>query len=114
MSVLVTGGAGFIGSHTIVNLLESGYDVVAIDNLVNSKPGVFRRIQDLTGRPVEFHQMDVLDSEGLERVFRTRHIEFVIHFAGLKSLAESISQPRRYWMNNVVGTLVLTEVMERN
>ncbi|HXG43427.1 MAG TPA: UDP-glucose 4-epimerase GalE [Gemmatimonadales bacterium] len=114
MAILVTGGAGFIGSHTVLELLQAGHEVVVVDNLSNAKPEALRRVQQLAGRSLEFHRVDLLDREALDRVFQTRPVESVIHFAGLKAVGESVSVPRRYWMNNVVGTLILTETMERH
>ena len=114
MRILVTGGAGFIGSHTSLELLNAGHEVVVVDNLSNSKPEALRRVQQLAGRPLRFDRVDLLDREGLEVVFRETRPEAVIHFAGLKAVGESVAQPRRYYMNNVVGTLYLTEVMERH
>jgi len=113
MAILVTGGAGFIGSHTVLELLQAGHEVVVVDNLSNAKPEALRRVQQLAGRSLEFHRVDLLDREALDRVFRSRPVESVIHFAGLKAVGESVAVPRRYWMNNVVGTLILTEMMER-
>ena len=115
MRILVTGGsAGFIGSHTSLELLKAGHDVIVVDNLSNSKPEGLRRVQELAGRPLRFEKIDLLDRDGLDRVFRESKPEAVIHFAGLKAVGESVAQPRRYYMNNVVGTLVLTEIMERH
>lgn len=113
MRILVTGGAGFIGSHTSLELLGSGHDVIVVDNLSNSKPEGLRRVQELAGRPLRFEKIDLLDREGLDQVFKESRPEAVIHFAGLKAVGESVAQPRRYYMNNVVGTLILTEIMER-
>ncbi len=113
MAILVTGGAGFIGSHTVLELLQTGHDVVVVDNLSNAKPEALRRVQELAGRSLAFHRVDLLDREALDQVFRSRPVEAVIHFAGLKAVGESVAEPRRYWMNNVVGTLSLIEVMER-
>jgi UDP-glucose 4-epimerase len=112
MTILVTGGAGFIGTHTTLELLSAGHDVVVVDNLSNSKPEGLRRVQQLAGRPVTFHRIDLLDRPGLDRVFQSHPVDAVVHFAGLKAVGESVTQPRRYWMNNLVGTLVLTELME--
>jgi len=113
MRILVTGGAGYIGSHTAVVLLEAGHDLVVVDNLSNSKYEAVHRVEQLTGREVEFHQVDLLDQPGLDAAF-AGGIDAVIHFAGLKAVGESVSQPRRYYHNNVSGTLVLCEVMERH
>jgi UDP-glucose 4-epimerase len=113
MSILVTGGAGYIGSHTCVQLLEAGYDVVIYDNLSNSKPEAVRRIQEITGKTVEFVKGDILDRKLLEEVFSKYSIEAVIHFAGLKAVGESVAIPLRYYYNNISGTLVLLEVMQK-
>ncbi|HEX9894626.1 MAG TPA: UDP-glucose 4-epimerase GalE [Gemmatimonadales bacterium] len=113
MRILVTGGAGYIGSHTAVVLLEAGHDLVVVDNLSNSKYEAVHRVEQLTGREVEFHQVDLLDQPGLDAAF-AGGIDAVIHFAGLKAVGESVSQPRRYYHNNVSGTLVLCDVMERH
>lgn len=114
MSVLVTGGTGFIGSHTIVELINSGYDVVAVDNLVNSKIEVLDRIALITGKKPDFYKVDILDTEALERIFSENKIDSVIHFAGLKSGAESIDEPGRYLNNNIVSTFNLLNVMEKH
>ncbi|MCC6955165.1 MAG: UDP-glucose 4-epimerase GalE [Anaerolineales bacterium] len=115
MHVLVTGGAGYIGSHTCLELLLAGYQVTVVDNLVNSKAEALRRVQDLAGKALAFHQVDLLDRKALEAVFRTAQIEAVIHFAALKAPGESVSQPLRYYTNNITGSLNLFEVMaERN
>lgn len=109
--ILVTGGTGYIGSHACVSLLEAGYDVVALDNLSNSKAAVIGRIEEISGRKMQFAQLDLLDQEGLERLFAEHGPSAVIHFAGLKAVGESTSQPLRYWRNNVGGTAVLLDVM---
>ena len=114
MRVLVTGGAGYIGSHTALVLLEAGHDVVVVDNLSNSKQEALRRVEQLTGRTVEFHRVDLLDRPGLDQVFRGGRFDAVLHFAGLKAVGESVSQPLRYFHNNVTGTLVLLEVMDQH
>lgn len=110
-TVLVTGGAGYIGSHACVELLRVGHDVVVADNLCNSKREVIERIERIAGRPVVFHECDVLDEEALNKVFGERPIDAVMHFAGLKSVGESVAEPLRYYWNNVAGTLVLCEAM---
>jgi UDP-glucose 4-epimerase len=113
MAILVTGGAGYIGSHTCLELLRSGHDVVVVDNLVNSNPEALIRVQALAGRPLDFHEVDITDAEGLDRVFARQPIESVIHFAALKAVGESVGLPLRYYQNNVTGSLVLCEVMKK-
>jgi len=112
MNVLVTGGAGYIGSHTCLELLSAGYEVVVIDNLCNSKKESLRRVQDLSGRSLTFYKADLLDREALTKVFEEHAVDAVIHFAGLKAVGESVAIPLRYYHNNVTGTLVLCEVMQ--
>lgn len=112
MAVLVTGGTGFIGSHTVVELLKSGEDVIVIDNFFNSKPGVINSIQDITGKGFGFYEGDVADKEILRRIFRENFIETVIHFAGYKAVGESVQKPIMYYRNNIDTTLALLEVME--
>ncbi|MCV2401623.1 UDP-glucose 4-epimerase GalE [Marinomonas sp. C2222] len=114
MFVLVTGGSGFIGSHTCVELLNQGYDVVVVDNLCNSSVEVFQRIECITGKSVFFHQVDLLNKESLARVFETYSIQAVIHFAGLKAVGESTQIPLNYYHNNLTGTLNLLDVMAQN
>ncbi len=111
MKVLVTGGAGYIGSHTCVELLNAGHEVVAVDNLCNSKASVLVRVREITGKAVAFHQADVRDRAALREVFSAHSIDAVIHFAGLKAVGESVAQPLRYYDNNVGSTLTLCEVM---
>jgi len=111
MRVLVTGGAGYIGSHTCIELLNAGHEVVAVDNLCNSKISVLDRVQKIAGRPVMFYNLDVRDKAALSAVFAAHKIDAAIHFAGLKSVGESVSMPLEYYDNNVYGTLVLAEVM---
>ena len=111
MNVLVTGGAGYIGSHTCVELLERGYGVVVIDNLSNSNPKSLERVQELTGRTLTFYEGDVRDEALLRKIFAENEIGCVIHFAGLKAVGESVAQPWRYYDNNLNSTLVLTKVM---
>ena len=112
MKILVTGGAGYIGSHTCVELLESGYEVVVIDNLCNSNPISLDRVEELTGKKVKFYEGDVRDEALLRKIFAENEIGAVIHFAGLKAVGESVAQPWRYYDNNLNSTLVLTKVME--
>ena len=111
MNILVTGGAGYIGSHTCVELLESGYGVIVIDNLVNSNPESLNRVQELTGKSLKFYEGDVRDEALLRKIFAENEIGAVIHFAGLKAVGESVAQPWRYYDNNLNSTLVLTKVM---
>lgn len=111
MKILVTGGAGYIGSHACVELLNAGHDVTVVDNLVNSKQEALRRVEEITGKHVEFYQVDLLDKPGLQQVFASASFEAVIHFAGLKAVGESVSIPLRYYHNNITGTLMLCEVM---
>jgi UDP-glucose 4-epimerase len=111
MLVLVTGGAGYIGSHTSVVLQEAGHEVVVFDNLCNSHPEVFNRVAKITGQPVAFVEGDMRDKAALERVFNQFDIDAVIHFAGLKAVGESVSEPLRYYQNNVEGSLNLLQVM---
>ena len=112
MKILVTGGAGYIGSHTCLELLKAGYEVIVVDNLSNSKEESLRRVQELAGKSLEFHKVDLLDQAGLERVFAGSEIEAVVHFAGLKAPGESVSIPLCYYQNNVTGSLILCEVMQ--
>ena len=113
MNVLVTGGAGYIGSHTCVELLNKGYDVTVIDNLCNSNPESLNRVQELTGKALKFYEGDVRDEALLEKIFAENAIGCVIHFAGLKAVGESVSMPWKYYDNNLNSTLVLTKVMEK-
>ena len=113
MNILVTGGAGYIGSHTCLELLQLGYEVTVIDNLCNSNPKALERVEQLTGKSVKFYEGDVRDEALLEQIFREQEIACVIHFAGLKAVGESVAQPWRYYDNNLNSTLVLTKVMER-
>ena len=110
-TVLVTGGAGYIGSHTCVELLQRGFDVVVVDDLSNSSRVAIERVEELGGRPVRFHQLDLLDSAGLREVFAEQPVDAVIHFAGLKAVGESVADPVRYWHVNVGGAISLVEAM---
>ena len=113
MAILVTGGAGYIGSHTVVELLERDEDLVIVDNFVNSKPEALKRIKKITGKDFEFYEVDILDEENLEKVFKENSIESVIHFAGLKAVGESVEKPIEYYHNNITGTLVLLKLMKK-
>ncbi|MEA2040073.1 MAG: UDP-glucose 4-epimerase GalE [Thermodesulfobacteriota bacterium] len=113
MKILVTGGAGYIGSHTCLELLKTGYEVVVVDNLANSKEESLNRVQDLAGRPLDFYKVDLLDKQALVAVFEKHAIDAVIHFAGLKAVGESVTIPLHYYHNNVTGTLILCEVMKQ-
>ena len=111
MKVLVTGGTGYIGSHTIVELINNGYDVVAVDNFSNSKPIVLDRLKEITGKEIKFYELDVCDKDKLSIVFAKEKIDAVIHFAGYKAVGESVSKPLMYYRNNIDSTLSLLEVM---
>jgi len=113
MTVLITGGAGYIGSHTAVELLEAGYDIVIVDNFSNSHPEAIERIREITGRDFAFYEIDLLDKAGLEAVFARHSIEAVIHFAGLKAVGESVREPLRYYHINLLTTITLCEVMNQ-
>ncbi len=114
MAVLVTGGAGFIGSHTCVELLQSGYEVVVVDNLYNSSEESLKRVEEITGKKVTFYKADLLDREAMEEIFQKETIDSVIHFAGLKAVGESVQKPLEYYHNNVTGTLILCDVMRKH
>lgn len=114
MKILVTGGAGYIGSHTCVELLNAGYEVVIVDNLYNSNQKAVDRIEQITGKKVTFYEMDILDKEGLNQVFDTENIDAVIHFAGLKAVGESVAKPVEYYHNNIEGTLSLVDAMRNH
>lgn len=114
MNVLVTGGAGYIGSHTCLELLNAGHDVIVVDNLCNSKEESLKRVKELSSKSLIFHKIDILDEAALDFVFKMHHINAVIHLAGLKAVGESVQQPLRYYYNNVTGTLMLCKVMIRN
>ncbi len=112
--ILVTGGAGFIGSHTCVELLDAGYEIAIIDNFSNSKPESLNRIRKITGKDFKFYEADLLDREAVEKIFDENDIEAVIHFAGLKAVGESVSIPIRYYHNNITSTLILCDVMKEH
>ena len=111
MKILVTGGAGYIGSHTCVELLQTGYEVVVVDNFDNSKPEAIRRIEELANKSFSFYEADVRDEKKLREIFAKEHIDAVIHFAGLKAVGESVQVPLKYYNNNLISTLVLLDVM---
>ncbi|MDQ1909834.1 UDP-glucose 4-epimerase GalE [Paenibacillus sp. GD4] len=111
MAILITGGAGYIGSHTCVELLEAGYDIIVADNFINSKMEAMHRVREITGKDFPVYNVDLLHREGVEKVFAENGIEAVIHFAGLKAVGESVRQPLRYYHNNITGTLILAETM---
>ena len=113
MAILVTGGAGYIGSHTSVELLNAGYEIIIVDNFSNSKPESLKRVQEITGKTLKFYELDILDKAALEKVFSENKIEAVIHFAGLKAVGESVQMPISYYHNNITGTLILCEVMKK-
>ena len=112
MRVLVTGGTGYIGSHTIVELLDHGFEVVAVDDFSNSKPEVLDRLKEITGEKINFYELDVCDKEKLRQVFKENKIDAVIHFAGFKAVGESVQKPLMYYRNNLDSTITLLEVME--
>ena len=114
MAILVTGGAGFIGSHTCVELQQAGYDVVVFDNLCNSSEKSLKRVEAITGKTVKFYKGDILDRGALQQVFDKEQIDSCIHFAGLKAVGESVQKPWEYYENNIAGTLTLVDVMRNN
>lgn len=111
MAILVTGGAGYIGSHTCIELLKNEYEVVVVDNLCNSCEKSLERVMQITGKKVRFYRVDLLDKAALSEVFQKEKIDSVIHFAGLKAVGESVSKPLEYYCNNITGTLILCDVM---
>jgi len=113
MAILVTGGAGYIGSHTCIELLEAGYEIIVVDNLMNSKEESLKRVQEISAKSLTFYKVDLIDKNALENVFKQHKIDSVIHFAGLKAVGESVSIPLHYYHNNITGTLVLCEVMQK-
>ena len=113
MSILVTGGAGYIGSHTCLELLSAGYEIVVIDNLSNSKPESLKRVSELAKKDFKFYNGDLLDEKTVEKVFSENNIDAVIHFAGLKAVNESITIPLHYYHNNITGTLILCQIMKK-
>ena len=114
MRILVTGGAGFIGSHTVVELQQAGYDVVVLDNLCNASEKVIPRVEAITGKKVPFYKADILDREALEEIFSKEQIDAVIHFAGYKAVGESVVKPIEYYHNNMTGTLLLCDTMRKH
>lgn len=113
MSVLVTGGVGYIGSHTCVELLNKGEKIIIVDNFSNSKPEMLDKIREITNKDFKFYEVDLLDKENLDKVFaENSDIDSCIHFAGLKAVGESVAKPIEYYHNNITGTLVLLEVMK--
>ena len=114
MRYLITGGAGFIGSHTCVELLAAGHDLVVVDNLANSRRESLHRVEALAGRSLDFHQVDLLDTQALAALLARDRIDAVVHFAGLKAVGESVQAPLRYYRNNVAGTLSLVEAMQQH
>ena len=112
-NILVTGGAGFIGSHTCVALLNAGYDIVIADNFSNSKPEALNRIKTITGKDFKFCEVDLLEREKLEKVFEENKIDAVIHFAGYKAVGESVAKPLKYYHNNITGSIILLETMAK-
>jgi len=113
MAVLITGGTGYIGSHTVVELLNQGKNVVVLDNFINSSPDVVEKIKTITGKDFKFYEVDLLNKEKLEEVFKENDIAEVIHFAGLKAVGESVGKPLEYYINNITGTLTLLDVMKK-
>lgn len=113
MSVLVTGGAGYIGSHTCVELLQAGYETVVVDNLCNSSEESLKRVQKITGKNLKFYKADLQDRTAIQEIFENERIEAVMHFAGLKAVAESVSMPLLYYRNNIIGALVLCDLMKQ-
>ena len=114
MAILVTGGAGYIGSHTVIELQNAGYDVVVLDNLSNSNPVSLERVSKITGKPVKFYKADILDRDALNEIFDKEDIDSCIHFAGLKAVGESVAKPWEYYENNIAGTLTLVDVMRKH
>jgi UDP-glucose 4-epimerase len=114
MRILVTGGTGYIGSHTVLSLQEAGHDVVVIDNLANSSEESLRRVAEISGKPAVFRKVDLVDAAAVEAVFSEEPVDAVIHFAGLKAVGESVREPLNYYYNNLVGTLNLLRAMEKH
>lgn len=114
MAILVAGGAGYIGSHTCVELLNAGYEVVVVDNLYNASEKALERVEQITGKSLKFYKVDLLDAPALTKVFDEEKIDAVIHFAGLKAVGESVAKPLEYYHNNITGTLILCDVMRKH
>ena len=113
MSILVTGGAGYIGSHTLIALSEAGFEPIVIDNLSNSKKESLERVEKITGKPIKFYENDVRDAFALRKIFSENKIDAVIHFAGLKAVGESVAKPMEYYDNNLTSTFILIDVMRK-
>lgn len=113
LSILITGGAGYIGSHTCIELLNAGHEVIVIDNFLNSKPEALERVQQVTRKPIKIYQMNIMEQEKLEKIFSDNQIEAVIHFAGLKSVGHSVKNPLYYYRHNITSTLILCQVMQK-
>ena len=114
MAILLPGGAGYIGSHTAVELLNAGKKIIIVDNFSNSKPEVLDRIKQITGKDFKFYELDCLDRQALEKVFEENDIEAVINFAGFKAVGESVKKPIEYYMNNITGALTILDVMKEH
>lgn len=114
MKILVTGGAGYIGSHTCVELLNEGYEVVVVDNLYNASEKALDRVQEITGKTLKFYETDLLDQPKINEIFRAEKPDAVIHFAGYKAVGESVEKPIEYYYNNMTGTLLLCDAMRKN
>ena len=114
MHILVTGGAGYIGSHTVIELLKAGHSVVVVDNLVNSSRLALQRVEKITGQQIPFYETDIRDRAGLQKVFAEHSFDCCIHFAGLKAVGESVQKPLEYYENNIAGTLTLVDVMRKH
>jgi UDP-glucose 4-epimerase len=114
MAILVTGGCGYIGSHTVLELLNKNYEVIVVDNFSNSSPESLRRVQKLTGKTVTFYEADIRDSQTMDKIFKSHKVDAVIHFAAFKAVGESCKLPLKYYENNISGTVSLLQVMEKN
>lgn len=113
MAILVTGGAGFIGSHTCIELLNEGYEIIVVDNFSNSKPESLKRVCEITGKSIMIYHLDLLDSQSLEKVFLVNQIDAVIHFAGLKAVGESVKESLKYYKNNITTTIIICDLMQK-